>query len=92
MSVRIGIDRLSIALHGVSQDVAEAAVSGLDVELRRRLGGMTRRALTSGDLGVISIGPIAAPGTLDPGALRALIAERLVFALSSPLAETEEQE
>jgi hypothetical protein len=92
MSARIGIDRLSIALHGISREVAEAAVAGLDGELRRRLGGMIGRALNSGDLGVISIGPIAAPGTLDPGALRALIAERLIFALSQPTAETEEQE
>ncbi len=92
MSARIGIDRLSIALHGVSREVAEAAVAGLDVELGRRLGGMTKRALNSGDLGVISIGPIAAPGTLDPGTLRALIAERLIFALSQPTAETEERE
>lgn len=86
MTTNIDIGRLSIALHGVSAEVAEAAVAGLDVELRRRLGALTGRALVTGDLGIIDIGPLA--GTPDPAALRALIAERLVFALSAPVTAT----
>jgi len=84
MSFSIDIERLSIALHGVSRGVAEAAVAGLDGELRRRLGNLAQRSLVTGDLGVVRVGPIAGPATLDPSVLRALIAERLVFALSNP--------
>jgi len=83
MTFHIDIERLSIALHGVSAQVAEAALTGLDAELRRRLGNITPRALITGDLGVVRIGAISGPATLDPAMLRSLIADRLVFALSA---------
>lgn len=92
MSITIDIDRLSIALHGVSAGVAEAAATGLDEELRRRLGNLAGRSLVSGDLGVVRIDAIAATGVLDAAALRGLIAERLVFALSSPTPSANEEE
>jgi hypothetical protein len=92
MSFTIDIERLSIALTGVSRGIAEQAVAGLDAELRRRLGNTTQRALVSGDLGVMRIGPIAGPATNDPSVLRDLIADRLILALSqAPAAETREQ-
>jgi hypothetical protein len=84
MSATVDIDRLSLALHGVSADVAEAAVSGLAPELRRRLGNLNERALVTGDLGVVHVGPILGEATLDVTALRDLIAERLVIALTTP--------
>jgi hypothetical protein len=83
MSLTLDIDRLSLALHGVSAQIAEAAIAGLEPELRRRLGNLTERALVSGDLGVVRIGPIASSATLDVAALRGLIAERLVLALTT---------
>ncbi|HKQ31537.1 MAG TPA: hypothetical protein VJS66_09645 [Burkholderiales bacterium] len=88
----IDIERLSIALHGVSRGVAEAAIEGLDQELKRRLGNLVGRSFVSGDLGVLRIGPVAGPASLDPAALRALIAERLVFALSQPQAPAQPQQ
>lgn len=91
MSHVIDIDRLSIALHGISAGVAEAAVSGLDEELRRRLGALTGRSLMSGDLGIVHVGVITGSAVLDVASLRGLIADRLVFALSSPSATTGEE-
>jgi hypothetical protein len=92
MNFNIDIERLSISLHGVSRGVAEAAIAGLDQELRRRLGNLTQRSLVSGDVGVLRIGPIMGPATLDPAALRGLIAERLVLALSSATSTQTENE
>lgn len=92
MSLTIDIDRLSVRLHGVSAGVAEAAVVGLDEEVRRRLGNLAGRSLVSGDLGVVRVGAIAGAGTLDAAALRGLIAERLVFALSNPTPAVDEEE
>jgi hypothetical protein len=82
MSDTLDIDRVAIALHGVSAQVAEAALAGLEVELRRRLGSLTARTLVSGDLGFVQIGPITSRNVLDAAALRGLIAERLVWALT----------
>ncbi len=92
MSLVIDIERLSIALHGISAGVAEAAVNGLDEELRRRLGALAGRALVSGDLGIVRLGAITGSAVLDAAALRGLIADRLVLALSHPPATTEEEE
>ena len=83
MSRVVDIDRLSIGLHGVSAQIAEAAVVGLDAELGRRLGDLVGRALATGDLGVVHIGPITGAAVLDAGALRGLIAERLVWAITT---------
>ncbi|MGH8265245.1 MAG: hypothetical protein ACRET4_17335 [Steroidobacteraceae bacterium] len=82
MSLSIDIERLSISLHGVSAQVAAAAASGLDGELRRRLGALAGRGLTSGDLGSVRLGSIAVSGTLDAAQLRGLIVERLLLALT----------
>jgi hypothetical protein len=81
MTISIDIDRLSISLYGVSAGVAEAAVAGLDDELRRRLGNLVPRALVNGDLGVLRLETIAGAASSDPAALRNLIADRLVTAL-----------
>lgn len=83
MSLAIDIERLSISLHGVSAQAAAAAAAGLDGELRRRLGALAGRGLTSGDLGAVRLGAIAVGGTLDVAQLRGLIVERLLFALTA---------
>lgn len=92
MSRLIDIDRISIALHGISATVAEAAVEELDEELRRRLGHLVERALISGDLGMVHVTAVSGEAPLDAASLRGLIAERLVFALSTPVATTEAPE
>ena len=45
-------------MSSLSAQMAEAAVGGLEAELRRRLGSLSSRALVSGDLGVVHIGPV----------------------------------
>lgn len=93
MSHTIDIDRLSIALHGVSANVAEAALSGLGAELKRRLGNVSERALITGDFGMLRMDGISGTAVLDPAALRGLIAERLILALTqaAPSADVEDQ-
>jgi hypothetical protein len=83
----------------VSALQAQAAITGLESELRRRLGNLTERALLTGDLGVVNIGPIhvdprLGTSTLDAAQLRSLIAERLVLALTTaaPAGDAQEME
>lgn len=88
-AVRFHIDRLAITLHGVSAQVAEAAVAGLAQELRRRLSGLQLGDLGLADLGVIAIQPIRAAKALDAAALRGLIADRVALGLVSGGAASE---
>jgi len=76
------IDRIRIALHGVSALVVEAAVEGLEAEIRRHLGALgSPSRLRPLDVGELSIGPVRSEVALDAGALRGVIAERLVQAI-----------
>jgi len=76
----IDIDRLNVALHGVSAVVAEEAMAGLESVLRRRLGGLRGSAVTSA-VPELRIGPLDLPRGADAAALRALVADRLLEAL-----------
>ena len=78
--MRIEIDRLEIALSGVSAQLAEQAVAGLEGELRRRLGGV-RFPSAAAAVPELAIGPLDLPPRADAASLRALIAERLLGAL-----------
>jgi hypothetical protein len=80
-AVTCDIERLSIVLHGVSGQVAQAAVADLAQELRRRIAGFTLQDWPDAPLGLITIGPITGESVLDAAALRVLIAERLVDAI-----------
>jgi hypothetical protein len=88
--MRFDVDRLVLSLHGVSADVARAAAENLGAELERRLGAGARRWIES-DLGAVLIGPIEA-ASLDAGALRGLIAERIALALGAPREEEKSEE
>lgn len=79
MSRMLDIERLSITLHGVSADLADAAASGLEDALQRRLGGL--RLDRAASLPDLRIGPLDLPHRADAAALRELIAERLVEAI-----------
>jgi len=79
----IEIDRLEIALSGVSALVVEEAVAGLEGELRRRLGGM-RGSVATAAVPQLQVGPLDVPPRADAAVLRALIAERLLDALLRP--------
>jgi hypothetical protein len=79
-TAKLTIDRVGISLFGVSQEIAEAAVSGLEGELARRIGALPLRAAAHApvDLAEVALGPITAPARVDAGALRSLIADALV--------------
>lgn len=72
------LDRLQVSLSGVSAEIAERAVDGLEAELRRRLGGVSSSELPWSDQAQLSLGTVHVKGRIDAAALRALIAERLV--------------
>ena len=84
--MNININRLNIALHGVSTDIVQEAINNLDTELKRRLGvlnigqGLTTRSALN-DIGELALGPLHSNVTLDANSLRGLIAERLIETL-----------
>jgi hypothetical protein len=84
MNINIELDRLKINLQGISAQIIEDAVEGLDTELHRRLG---RRkfglGLSNLDVGELSLTPLHLNSTLDVAGLRGLIADRLLDALES---------
>ena len=76
----IEIERLEIALAGVSALVAEHAVAGLGAELQQRLGSLRGNATTA-SVPELSVGPIELAPSADASALRTLIAEQLLEVL-----------
>lgn len=84
-AIAIDIQRLTISLHGISAEVVEQAVSGLEQELQRRLGVWPCGELTALDMVELSLPRIESEQILDSSALRGLIAERLATALLSAM-------
>ena len=76
----VDIGRLNITLHGVSADIAEAAVAGLEAALTRRLVAL--RLNRTLDVPALRIDPLDFPPQADAAVLRELIAERLVEAIN----------
>ena len=80
----LNIDRIMLTLHGVSTEIAQAAVDGLEHELARRLSirGVDASALR--DLSPsIRLPAIESAMPFDAESLRACIAEALVAFLST---------
>lgn len=75
----IDIDRLQIAVYGVSSDIVEEAVGGLEAEFQRRLG--VRRGMPPTAAAELRLGRLDLPARADAAAVRALLAERLLEAL-----------
>lgn len=89
MSGMLDIGRLSITLHGISADLAEAAVYGLEDAVQRRLGGL--RLDRAGSVPELRIDPLDLPRGADAEVLRQLIARHLVEAFDRlPADEPEE--
>jgi hypothetical protein len=79
-TIDLGIGLVEIALHGVSREIAETALSGLEGELARRIDARGPRldALASTDLADAALGPLTVAANIDSAGLRALIAEALI--------------
>jgi len=73
----IEIDRIQIALYGVSSQVVEAATVDLVGELKRRLGVFPQNDMAAFDMGELAIGSIESETALDAAALRGIIADRM---------------
>ena len=86
--MNVEIDRLHIALHGVSALTVEAAADGLEAEIRQRLGAAGSPGCPRPlDIGELSAGPMRSDVVLDAGALRGVIAERLIQTLQQQWSE-----
>ncbi len=77
----IDIERVAISLHGVSSQVIEEAVTGLEAEVRRRLGPLAISSLGPLHLGDMALSPLSTDTVLDASALRAIIADRMTEAI-----------
>ncbi len=94
MNFAINIERIKIAMHGVSAQVVEEAVNNLEIELKRRLGvlsvgnGLTT-PYSSVDIGELSLGPVRSEAVLNAGSLRGIIADRLVQSIQHQLSNQE---
>ncbi len=88
-AAQLELDRVSITLHGISAELAEAAAQGLEDALRRRLQSM-RAPLGSATLGE-SPGLLSVSASIEQGAspaeLRALLVEQIASALASSAGE-----
>jgi hypothetical protein len=89
-SVMVEIGRLNIALHGVSAEIAEAAVGGLEAALRRRVDAL--RIARSHAVPAMRVDALDLPPGTDAAALRDLLAERLVQAIGDTRRPAQEQE
>ena len=82
-ALRIEVDRLQIALHGVSATVAEDFSARIGRALEQRLSGFPADAVTADlDLGLLELGRIDVKDTPDAGALAGVVADRLVEVLA----------
>ncbi len=82
----LNIGRVQIALHGVSAQIAQEAVTGLEGALRSRLGMLQVHGMAGVDMGELSLNPVHSTVVMDANALRALIAERLADAIQTRIA------
>lgn len=93
--MKIDIDRIHIAMQGVSAAVVEAAMQDLGEELQRRLGVLrAAESLPGGTLEIaeLAIGPLQMTAQTDAAALRALIAQGLVEMLATRMPDNAKQQ
>ena len=74
----VRLDRLNVVVHGVSNQIVAAAMSGLDSALGRRLCDSHLADLVSLDMAELAVSPAHIPKSLDADALRGFIVEQLV--------------
>jgi hypothetical protein len=86
--MNIDIDRLRISLHGVSAQMIDEAMLGIDKELSLRLQkqglgrGPAQRAFAV-SIDEMALSPIHSDATLNVAGLRGLIADRLCEAIQT---------
>lgn len=81
--IDLTFNRLSIAVYGVSAEIVEAAVDGLDRSLRTRIGVADYRGIAARDLSELSTTPIRVHRRLGPAELRDLIANQIADTISN---------
>jgi predicted LPLAT superfamily acyltransferase len=82
-AVRIDVDRLQVALHGVPAALAEDFPARIGRALEQRLRGLRADAVTAAlDLGLLELGRIDLTESVDAGALAGIVADRLVEVLA----------
>ena len=88
---RLNIDRIALKFHGISTDIAQAALDGLDNEVLRRLQvrGLDSTAL-SGLSSSLRLPSIHSTTPLDAETLRMRIADGLMTLLSPETMNTQD--
>ena len=88
---RINIDRMSLRLHGITTDVAQAGLDGLDTEIIRRLQirGLDASAL-SGLSNNLRLPSIHSSIAVDAETLRIQIADGIMGLLSPAMTDAGE--
>jgi hypothetical protein len=79
--LQLQINRLEISLHGISAQLVEQAVGGLEETLRRRLQGMTLGARHGLDMAQLTLAPLQVGSDIDVAGLRALLVEQIEYAV-----------
>jgi hypothetical protein len=77
---QLQLERIDIRLHGVSAELANAALDGLEEALCRRLQGLKLAPGVIARAG-ISLEPQHLPRAIDAAAMRALLVEQIVLAV-----------
>lgn len=81
---RIAIDSLALTLHGVSAEIAQAALTGLDAALARRLNVRALDPARWQEPMSLRLPPIQVSPAIDAETLRGLIADGLAELLQAP--------
>lgn len=80
-ALRLQLDRLDISLHGISPEVIDRAMQGLEGALAQRLGQIRGAAGSALQRVEIDIGAVHLDNAPDAEGLRALLVERVADAL-----------
>lgn len=87
-TTRVSIERLALTLHGVSAEIAQAALVGLDELLARRLNVRALDPARRRQTQDLRLPALTAPRAIDAETLRGLIADGVCALLETAPAAT----
>ena len=81
--VDVQLDRLGIAVDDLSVQLVETALVGLEDALQRRLGSLRPGIFNDLDISDLALSPATIDAPANAEALRSIIVERLIEAITS---------
>jgi hypothetical protein len=82
-NVDVQLDRLGIDVQGLSPQLVETAMTGLEGALRSRLGRLRTGRFSDVEVSDLALAPATIDAPTNAEALRSLIVERLVEAMTN---------